>query len=132
MSQDSWQEIKSKMEGLGLKLKLHLNQENDETDDSAEPGATKAAMEELGQKLQDAFASFGAASKDPAVRSDLKDIGSLLKDTMAETFSNASSEVSDKFKKGDSQDDSTNDSPFDDPPADFAADDSGDDSNPTA
>jgi hypothetical protein len=103
MSQDSWQEIKSKIESLGLKLKLHLDQENDDTDDTAEPGATKKAMEDLGDKLQEAFHSFGAASKDPAVRSDVKEIGTLLKDAMADTFSKASTEVSDAFKRSEGQ-----------------------------
>lgn len=111
MSQDSWQEIKGKVESLGLKLKLHLDQEKDEADDTAKSGPTKAAIEDLSAKLQDAFSSFGTASKDPAVRSDVKEIGSMLKDAMADTFSNVSSDVSEAFKKNDSSDKT-------DPPAD--------------
>jgi len=99
MAQDSWKEVRSKVEGLGLKLKLHLEQEADEADSESTPGDTKRAIEELGEKLQEAFASFGHAAKDPAVRSDMKDIGALLKDAMMETFSNVSAEVGDTLKK---------------------------------
>ncbi len=110
MAQDDWKEVKSKMEGLGLKLKLHLEQENDESDDTATPGETKAAIEELGQKLQDAFASFSDAAKDPAVRTDLKDIGALLREAMINTFGEVGAEVGENLKKaGDKVNEKTGD-----------------------
>jgi len=99
MTQDTWKDLKSKVEGLGLKLKLHLEQEEDETNTEAKPGDTKAAVEDLGNKVQDAFNSFGAAAKDQAVRDDVKDIGMMLKDTMLETFSNVNAEVGDRIQK---------------------------------
>ena len=99
MAQDDWKEVKSKMEGLGLKLKLHLEQEEDDSDNSAKPGETKAAIEELGDKLQDAFASFSHAAKDPAVRTDLKEIGVLLRDAMVNTFGEVGAEVGESLKK---------------------------------
>ncbi|MGB5756500.1 MAG: hypothetical protein WBM50_06270 [Acidimicrobiales bacterium] len=116
MAQDDWKEVKSKMEGLGLKLKLHLEQEEDESDDSAKPGETKAAIEDLGDKLQDAFASFSHAAQDPAVRTDLKEIGVLLRDAMINTFGEVGAQVGgslkkagaktgDRFKPGTSSDD---------------------------
>ena len=98
MSQDTWKDVKSKVEGLGLKLKLHLEQEEDEADETARPGETRAAFEELGDKIQEAFSSFGNAAKDPAVRSDVKEIGLLLKDALQETFANVGAEVGDKMK----------------------------------
>lgn len=109
MSQDNWKDVKSKVEGLGLKLKLHLEQEADETNDEANPGDTKAAIEELGTKLQDAFASFGAAAKDQAVRDDVKDIGLTLKDAMYETLSTVGGEVGEAVKKARGEAPSTGD-----------------------
>ncbi len=99
MANDSWKEVKSKVEGLGLKLKLHLEQENDDADTTAEPGDTRAAVEELGEKLQEAFASFGNAAKDPAVRTDVKEIGTLLKEAVVDTFNEVGAEMGDSFKK---------------------------------
>ena len=99
MAQDRGQEVKSKVEGLGLKLKLHLEQENDEADGSSEPGETKAALEEMGAKLQEALTSFGNAAKDPAIRADMKDLGVLLRDAMTETFTAVGAEVEGVLKK---------------------------------
>lgn len=93
MSTDNWKEIRDKVEGLGLKLKLHLDQENDDADATATPGDTRAAVEDLGNRLQDAMSSFGNAAKDPAVHADVKEIGLLLKDAMMETLSAAGTKV---------------------------------------
>ncbi len=105
-TQDKWRDVISKMEGLGLKLKLHLEQEKDSTDESSKPGDTKAALDELGAKLQDAFNSMGSAAKDPAVKTDVKDIGTSLKDAMMQTFSAVGAHVDDVVKKTSSTDSS--------------------------
>ena len=102
MSQDRWQEVKTKVEGLGLKLKLHLEQENEAEGEEAAgeaAGQAQAAIEEMGTKLQDAVNSLGNAAKDPAIRSDLKDLGELLRDVMNETFSTVGTEVGGILKK---------------------------------
>ena len=105
MSQDTWQDVKTKVEGLGLKLKLHLEQEQEHDESSAgETGGeavkqAQAAIEEMGAKLQDAVNSLGNAAKDPAIRADLKDLGELLRDAMNETFSNVGAEVGGLLKK---------------------------------
>lgn len=109
MSEESWQDVKTKVEGLGLKLKLHLEQEKDqeqaieaeggETDGGEAARETQAAIEEIGAKLQDAVNSLGNAAKDPAIRADLKDLGQLLRDAMNETFSTVGAEVGDILKK---------------------------------
>lgn len=97
-TQESWKDLASKVEALGLKLKLHLEQEQDETTD-ATPGDTKAAVEDLGTRLQDAFESFGNAAKDPAVQNDVKDVGTLLKDALLNTFNAVGAEVGDMMRK---------------------------------
>ncbi len=100
MSQDRWQDVKAKVEGLGLKLKLHLEQEHeDEGSEEGTEGQTQAAIEEIGAKLQDAVNSLGNAAKDPAIRADLKDLGVLLRDAMNETFSTVGTEVGGLLKK---------------------------------
>ena len=103
-AQDAWKEVASKAESLGLKLKLHLEQEQDEASDR-EVGDTKAMVDELGQKLTDAFDSLGNAAKDPAVHSDVKDIGNTLRDALLSTFSAVGAEVNSRTKRGDGNDD---------------------------
>ena len=90
--QDAWRDVASKAESLGLKLKLHLEQEQDEASER-EVGDTKAMVDELGQKLTDAFESIGNAAKDPAVHQDVKDIGSTLREALMSTFSAVGAEV---------------------------------------
>ncbi len=89
---ESWKSVGNKAESLGLKLKLHLEQEQDEAE-PREPGDTKAMIDDLGQRAQDAFDSMGNAAKDPAVREDVKDMGALFKDALLATFEAVSSEV---------------------------------------
>jgi len=95
--QDAWRDVASKAEALGLKLKLHLEQEQD-TNSERTAGDTKAMVDELGQKLTDAFDSLGNAAKDPAVHEDVKDIGSTLQDALLSTFSAVGAEVNTRTK----------------------------------
>lgn len=90
---DSWREVADKAEALGLKLKLHLEQEHDATE-PREPGDTKAMVDDLGQRLQEAFDSMGNAAQDPAVHEDVKDMGRLVKDALVSTFAAVGAEVS--------------------------------------
>ena len=90
--QDAWREVASKAEALGLKLKLHLEQEQDAGSDRVE-GDTKAMVDDLSQKLTDAFESIGNAAKDKAVHEDVKDIGSTLRDALMSTFTAVGAEV---------------------------------------
>ncbi len=97
MTQDRWTDVRSRVEGLGLKLKLHLQQEDDDAVER-EAGNTRAAFEDLGDRIEDAFEAFGNAAKDPAVRADVKEIGLLLKDAIQETMSQVGAEVGDRFR----------------------------------
>lgn len=102
MAQDRWKDVRSKVEGLGLKLKLHLEQEDDDADER-EPGSTRKAFEDLGDRIEDAFEAFGNAAKDPAIRTDVKDLGLLLKDAIQDTLSGVGAEVrqaGERMKRG--------------------------------
>ena len=90
--QDSWRQLKARTEDLGSKLKSHIDAEStQEPTESPEQGGEriKEAFDELGQKLQDAFDAFGNAARDPEVRTDVKDIGGLLRDALNTTFTKA-------------------------------------------
>lgn len=101
-TQDAWKEVASKAEGLGLKLKLHLDQENDETSDK-QPGETESAVADLSKRLQDAFDAFGRAAKDPAVHADVKNMGTSIFNAMSVTFDSVGARVSDAARSASGQ-----------------------------
>ncbi len=84
-TQDAWKDVASKAESIGLKLKFHMDQENDDTSDR-QPGDTDKAMSDFSQRLQDAFEGLGAAAKDPAVHADVKDMGTSMFNALSLTF----------------------------------------------
>lgn len=117
--QDSWKEVAGKAEALGLKLKLHLEQEQDAEQPHRSEGDTKAMVDELGKKLNDAFESFGNAAKDPAVHEDVKDVGRLFRDALVTTFNAVGAEVSSRTNTGDA----ASDTPAPPTPQDVVVDD---------
>jgi len=94
-AKETWREVGSKAEALGLKLKLHLEQEQEDGDER-EPGDTKAMVDDLGRRVQEAFDGMGNAAKDPAVHDDVKEMGRLFKDALMTTFAAVGAEVSDR------------------------------------
>jgi len=127
-ARDAWKEVAGKAEALGLKLKLHLEQEKDgggdaapgadtevdtevDTDstdasDAADSGAddAKAVIEDLSRKVQDAFDSIGNAAKDNAVHEDVKDMGRLFVEAISATFSAVGAEVASRTSGGSDSD----------------------------
>ena len=81
-------------------------------------------VDELGQKLTDAFDSLGNAAKDPAVHEDVKDIGNTLRDALLSTFSTVGAEVNTRTKRGDGATDASSREAS--PEADSGAGDEGD------
>jgi len=111
--QDSWKDVADKAEALGLKLKLHLEQEQDEDQPERTAGDTKAMVDELGRKINDAFESFGNAAKDPAVHEDVKDVGRLFRDAVVTTFTAVGDEVSSRTSSANSSTDAPPPNPQD-------------------
>jgi len=73
-SKETWAELGDRLEALGLKLKLHLEQS-----DSAFP----EAMAKLGESVKGAVEAAGNAVRDDAVKSDVREVGQLLGDLVS-------------------------------------------------
>ncbi len=90
MAEDSWSEVRSKFDSLGLKLKLHLD-EGESADEADDPDATdeedRNAIEDLGNRIQETLSGMGNAAKDPAIREDLKELGVLMRDAISNSVS---------------------------------------------
>lgn len=85
----TWNELSDRLDALGLKLKLHLEQAKD--------GELSGALEALRQKMEDVFEATGNAVKDEAVRADVHDVGRLLADAVSTTLTRMGDDVRETF-----------------------------------
>ena len=90
-AQQSWDDLGSQLSALGLKLKLHYEQEHGATDEPAE--GIRESVGRLADALEDAFEALGNAVGDDAVRDDARQAGGLLVDAVAATFEEVASEL---------------------------------------
>jgi hypothetical protein len=81
----AWSKVADEISGLGLKLKLHL-QEETAADDGEE---MKAAFKRLGDAIEDTVEAAEKAAKDTAVRQDVRDTGTALIDALQATVDKA-------------------------------------------
>ncbi len=84
----AWAAVGDELSSLGLKLKLHAEQEFSE-----DAGEVASALKRLGERLDDAVDAIGNVSKDEAVREDLREVRVRLVDAMAATLDRAKSEL---------------------------------------
>lgn len=85
---DSWKEIGSRLEALGLKLKLHAEAQRTET-----RGLDEGMLRRLGEAIDDMAAAVDEAVKDPAVRADVKDVLTAVPGALADTFNELAADV---------------------------------------
>jgi hypothetical protein len=84
---ENWAELSERLEALALKLKMHLEQVGGPDD------AMPKALSELRDTVEEAFTAAGNAVRDEAVRSDVREVGQLLADTVSTTLAKVSEDV---------------------------------------
>jgi hypothetical protein len=92
-TKQTWAEVGDRFERLALKLKLHFEQ----------AGAGKEAeeaLERMGVAVRQAFDALGTASRDPAVRNELDELGSALGDAFGSSFAEVSERLQRCFTEG--------------------------------
>lgn len=72
--QPSWHDVAERLRALAQKIKLHAKQSGD--------GGLPAAMTTLGQSVRESFDTAEKTIRDPAVRSDVRELGKLLADAL--------------------------------------------------
>lgn len=85
-SADAWKVVAERFSALGLKLKMHVEEELSEVDEDETWERVRASFEEV-------FEALGDAAKDPAVRSDVKDIAQALSDAANATVADVRSKL---------------------------------------
>ena len=82
----SWDEVGNRLQELGLKLQLHLEQAEREgrTEDEDK---IREALHGVADAVEQVFSALGNAAGDDAVRDDLKDVGQSVVGALESTFS---------------------------------------------
>jgi len=94
----TWSDAAEKLGGLGSKLKVHYEQQQ-EADRETAQADVQTAVKRLGDVVQDAFEAMSAAAKDDAVKEDVKQFGQALTEALKATFSEMSGEVRQVMKR---------------------------------
>jgi hypothetical protein len=97
-SRSAWNDAGERLSGLGLKLKLHYEQQRGEESEQAR-SEVEGAVKRLADAVQDTFEAMGAAAKDQAVREDVKQVGQSLTDALNATFAEVSGEMRKAFSR---------------------------------
>lgn len=96
-SQESWKALGSRVEALGLKLKLHFEQEQGEASEAT--STIKENLEKVGDALEHVFEGLGSVAADDAIKQDAKEAGRLLLEAVNATFTEASDELRDRIRR---------------------------------
>lgn len=88
----AWADVGDALSALGLKLKLHTEQEM-----SAEGKEFTSALQRLAGAVDDIFDGLGNAARDPAVRDDARSVAQSFAGAVDATIDEARS----RLKKGD-------------------------------
>jgi hypothetical protein len=83
-SKKAWGDVADALSALGLKLKLHTEQELSE-----EGKEFTSALERLTDTVTDVFQGFGNAARDPAVRDDARSVAEAFAGAVDATIDNA-------------------------------------------
>jgi hypothetical protein len=82
-TREAWNEVGDQLSALGLKLKMHLKEELSEVEDDS-------MWERVRDSFEEVFDALGDASRDPAVRDDLRGV--------AEAFAAAANTTVDEIR----------------------------------
>ncbi len=84
----AWEGVGDALSALGLKLKLHTEQETSEDDKEF-----ASALQRLAGTVNDIFEGVGNAARDPAVREDARSVAQAFADAVDATIDEAKSRL---------------------------------------
>jgi hypothetical protein len=87
----AWSDVGDRLSALGLKLKLHTEEERSEGDDDGGSG-----LEKLKRSINEVLDAIGDAARDPAVRDDAKSVGTAFADAIDATVEEARAKLRSK------------------------------------
>ncbi len=134
----TWSDVGSRFSALGQNLRTHFDQARtaapaDANPADASPGDTTAAdttaadaaadndrvreaLHKLGDALDGVIDAVGSAVKDPAVKADVKQVGSALSNALSSSFAEVSDDLRKAFRRATHHDGEGPPAPADPPP----------------
>ncbi len=88
----AWKDTGERFAALGGSLKAHYDEQHDVDDEKTKQELGEAAKRFAGA-LQDAVEALGAAAKDPAVKDDVRKVGTSLAGALSATFAGVSEDL---------------------------------------
>ena len=88
-----WAELADRLDALALKLKLHYEQ--------AGGDGVPRALDELRDSVREAFTAAGSAIQDDAVRADVREVGVMVAEAVADGLSTVGSDLRDAVRRHD-------------------------------
>jgi hypothetical protein len=85
----AWSDVGDALSALGLKLKLHTEQERAEEDDKE----FTSALQRLAGTVDDIFDALGNAARDPAVKEDARSVAQAFAGAVDATIDEAKSRL---------------------------------------
>lgn len=79
-----WDDVRSELEGLGLKLKMHVEQAGSDSEAAEQVGT---AFKQFVQSIEGAVDGLGNAARDDAVRENLVEVGRAFADAVNTSLS---------------------------------------------
>jgi hypothetical protein len=96
-TQQAWAALGDQLEALGLKLKLHVEQEAGAASEAT--GTIKQSLERVGDALTHVFEGLDDAITDEAVRADARQAGRLLLEAVNTTFTSVADDLRDTIRR---------------------------------
>ena len=81
---ETWAKLGDELSSVGLKLKLHFAEEFSDKEEGGD-AEVNASLRRLAAAIEDIVDAVGNASKDPAVRSDLRQAGEAFNNAVSAT-----------------------------------------------
>ncbi|HEX2850518.1 MAG TPA: hypothetical protein VHN98_08185 [Acidimicrobiales bacterium] len=93
-SKSAWDDVADRFAGLGLKLKMHLEQNLGD-----DAGDLQDALRNLGTTIEQAVSAIGNAARDDAVKEDAKAAARSMAEAITSTFNEAGEALQKVFAK---------------------------------
>lgn len=94
-ARNDWDEVGDRLGALALKLKLHFEQAT-----GGEGERTRQALDAVREGVEKAFDGLRSAVDDPAIRDDVREVATGLREALGSTFAELGAQLQGRRERG--------------------------------